>query len=72
LGAPLIRITLDTFMMMVNGDDYNYGFWYFLLERVLLGNNLGLLLCDTSKSSTKNNTFRILVVIILKNFSSSV
>jgi hypothetical protein len=25
-------------MMMVNGDDYNYGFWYFLLEGVLLGN----------------------------------
>jgi hypothetical protein len=31
-------------MMMVNGDDYNYGFWYFLLEGVLFGNNLGLLL----------------------------
>jgi hypothetical protein len=31
-------------MMMVNGDDYNYGLWYFLLEVVLLGNNLGLLL----------------------------
>jgi hypothetical protein len=31
-------------MMMVNGDDYNYGFLYFLLEGVLLGNNLGLLL----------------------------
>jgi hypothetical protein len=31
-------------MMMVNGDDYNYGLWYFLLEEVLLGNNLGLLL----------------------------
>jgi hypothetical protein len=28
-----------------------------------------LLLCNTSKPSTKNNTFRILVVIILKNFS---
>jgi hypothetical protein len=32
------------FMMMVNADDYNYGFWYFLLQGVLLGNNLGLLL----------------------------
>jgi hypothetical protein len=30
--------------MMVNGEDYNYGFWYFLLEGVLLGNNLDLLL----------------------------
>jgi hypothetical protein len=29
-------------MMMINGDDYNSGFWYFLLEGVLLGNNLGL------------------------------
>jgi hypothetical protein len=27
-------------MMMVTRDDYNYGFWYFLLEGVLLGNNL--------------------------------
>jgi hypothetical protein len=26
-------------MMMINGDDYNYGLWYFLLEGVLLGNN---------------------------------
>jgi hypothetical protein len=26
LGAPLIRVTLDTFMMMLNVDDYNYGF----------------------------------------------
>jgi hypothetical protein len=25
--------------MMINDDDYNYGFWYFLLEGVLLGNN---------------------------------
>jgi hypothetical protein len=24
-------------MIMVNGDDYNYGFWYFLLEGVPLG-----------------------------------
>jgi hypothetical protein len=26
-------------MMMVNGDDYNYGFLYFLLEGLLLDNN---------------------------------
>jgi hypothetical protein len=26
-------------MMMINGDYYNCGFWYFLLEGVLLGNN---------------------------------
>jgi hypothetical protein len=26
-------------MMMSNGDDYNYGLSYFLLEGVLLGNN---------------------------------
>jgi hypothetical protein len=31
-------------MMMNNGDDYNYGFWYLLLKGVLLGNNLCLLL----------------------------
>jgi hypothetical protein len=31
---------MDTFMMMINGDDYNYGLWYLLLEGVLLGNNL--------------------------------
>jgi hypothetical protein len=30
-------------MMMVTGDDYNCGFWFFLLEGVLLCNNLGLL-----------------------------
>jgi hypothetical protein len=40
LGSSLIRRTSDTFMMMVNDDDYNYGFWYFLLEGVLLGNNM--------------------------------
>jgi hypothetical protein len=28
--------------------------------------------CNTSKPSSKNNTFRILVVIIVKNFYSSV
>jgi hypothetical protein len=26
-------------MMMVTDNEYNYGFWYFLLEGVLLGNN---------------------------------
>jgi hypothetical protein len=26
-------------MMMVNDDEYNTNFWYFLLEGVLLGNN---------------------------------
>jgi hypothetical protein len=35
--APLIRVTLDTFMMMLNGGDYIYGSWYFLLEGVLSG-----------------------------------
>jgi hypothetical protein len=25
-------------MMMINGDDHNYGLWNFLLEGVLLGN----------------------------------
>jgi hypothetical protein len=44
LEISLIRVNLDTLMMMVNGEDYNYGFWYFLLEGVLLGNNLDLLL----------------------------
>jgi hypothetical protein len=39
LGSPLIRITVDTYMMIVNDDDYNYGIWYFLLEGVILGNN---------------------------------
>jgi hypothetical protein len=38
LGSYLIRRTLDTFIMMVTDDDYNCGFWYFLLEGVLLGN----------------------------------
>jgi hypothetical protein len=28
-----------TFMMMVNKDGYNFDIWYFLLERVHLGNN---------------------------------
>jgi hypothetical protein len=32
------------FVMMVTDDEYNCGFWYFLLEGVLLSNNLGLLL----------------------------
>jgi hypothetical protein len=35
----LIRRTLDTFMMMINVDGYNFGLWYFLLEGVILGNN---------------------------------
>jgi hypothetical protein len=39
LGSSLITRTLDTFMMMVNNDGYNYDFWYFLLEGVHLGNN---------------------------------
>ena len=39
LGILLIRITLDTFMIMVNDDKYNFDLWYFLLEGVLLGNN---------------------------------
>jgi hypothetical protein len=39
MGSSLIRVTLDTFTMMVNGDDYNYGLLYFLLEGVLLGSN---------------------------------
>jgi hypothetical protein len=40
-------------MMMVNGDDYSYGFWYFLLEGVLLGNSLGLLLKIWLSTSNK-------------------
>jgi hypothetical protein len=40
-------------MMMVNGDGYNYGFWYFLLEGVLLGNNLSLLLKFGFSTSNK-------------------
>jgi hypothetical protein len=39
LGSSLIRRTLDTFMMMVNDDEYNSDLWYFLLEGVLLDNN---------------------------------
>ena len=39
LGILLIRRTLDTFMIMVNDDKYNFDLWYFLLEGVLLGNN---------------------------------
>jgi hypothetical protein len=39
LGSSLIRRTLDTIKMMVNDDEYDSGFWYFLLEEVLLGNN---------------------------------
>jgi hypothetical protein len=43
MGSFFIGVTLHTFMMMINGYDYNYDLWYFLLEGVLLGNNLGLL-----------------------------
>jgi hypothetical protein len=39
LGSSLIRITVDTYMMMVNDHDNNCGFWYFLLEGIHLGNN---------------------------------
>jgi hypothetical protein len=39
LEILLIRRTLDTFMIMVNDDKYNFDLWYFLLEGVLLGNN---------------------------------
>jgi hypothetical protein len=39
LGSSLIRRTLDTYMMLVNDDGYNYDLWYFLLEGVHLGNN---------------------------------
>ena len=39
LGILLIRRTLDTFMIMVNDDKYNFDLWYFLLEGVPLGNN---------------------------------
>jgi hypothetical protein len=38
LGSSLIR-TLNTFMMMVNDDEYNFDLWYFLLEGVYLSNN---------------------------------
>jgi hypothetical protein len=31
-------------MMMLNGDDYIYGTWYFLLGSTIWVNNLGLLL----------------------------
>ena len=40
-------------MMMVTNDDYDRGFWYSLLEGVLLGNNLGLLLKLGFSTSTK-------------------
>jgi hypothetical protein len=39
LGSSLIRRTLDTIMMMLNDDGYNYDLWYFLLEGLHLGNN---------------------------------
>jgi len=42
LGSSLIRDTPDTLwmmtlMLMVNDGDFNYVFWYFLSEEVLLG-----------------------------------
>jgi hypothetical protein len=44
LGAPLIRVTLDTFMMMLNDDDYNYGIFGISSWREWhLGKNLRLL-----------------------------
>jgi hypothetical protein len=39
MGSTLIRRILDTFLMMVNDDGYNYDLWYLLLEGVYLGNN---------------------------------
>jgi hypothetical protein len=39
LGILFDYSNFGYFMMMINDDDYNYGFWYFLLEGVLLGNN---------------------------------
>jgi hypothetical protein len=39
LGILVDQNILDTFMMMVTDDEYNYGFCYFLLYGVLLGNN---------------------------------
>jgi hypothetical protein len=44
-------------MMMVNGDDYDYGFSYFLLDGVLLGNNLSLLLKLVFSTSNKYQTY---------------
>jgi hypothetical protein len=40
-------------MMMVDSDDYNCDFLYFLSEGVLLGNNLGLLLKLDFSTSNK-------------------
>jgi hypothetical protein len=40
-------------MMMTNVEGYNCGFWFFLLEGVLLGNNLGLLLKIGFSTSNK-------------------
>jgi hypothetical protein len=44
LGAPLIRVTLDTFMMMFNDDDNIYGSWYFSWRKCHLDNNFRLLI----------------------------
>jgi hypothetical protein len=43
-------------MTMINSDDYNYGFSYFLLEGILLGNNMGLLLKLGFSTSNKYQT----------------
>jgi hypothetical protein len=43
-------------MMMLTSDDYDRGFWYFLLEGVLLDNNLGLLLKLGFSTSNKYQT----------------
>jgi hypothetical protein len=37
LGAPLIRVTLDTFMIMLNDDEYNCGSWYSSWREYYLG-----------------------------------
>jgi hypothetical protein len=39
LGILFDQNNFGYFMMMINGDDYNYGLLYFLLEGVPLGNN---------------------------------
>jgi hypothetical protein len=39
LGILFEYSNFGYFMMMVTDDEYNCGFWYFLLEGVLLGNN---------------------------------
>jgi hypothetical protein len=53
LGAPLIRDTMITDDDEVNygfdGDDYDYGFWYFFVwNEYFCVNNLGLMLKPNS------------------------